>query len=191
MIGARFRGVKPLRCIAARHDILLDAKSRQEKAVDNIFRRERELDGLADGHVQLVDFAIAFLVLDFPHPLFAHDIDLGRIWRHARHAVIDARAPDKNEHGDEERNDTPGDLDAGRGSLAQTTIRPFASAVFEEEVEHRTENDQHEKGTECGQEPKEIIDLRCCGGGLRGKNRKLHPAPPLMGHKRLLRSRRK
>src|SRR5204863_7891470 len=73
------RRFEPDRTIPARHHIHLDAKSRHEETVEHIFRRHRQLDAAAYGDVQFIDFALAFEVLKFPHPLFGDDVDIHRI----------------------------------------------------------------------------------------------------------------
>ncbi len=80
-ICANTRRLKPFHCEPPRHDILLDAKRGNIKTVDHILGRKRKFHRATDRQMQFVDFAIAFLMLDFPHPLFANDIDFKRIRR--------------------------------------------------------------------------------------------------------------
>src|SRR4029079_3388040 len=86
VIPTRLRRCEPLRRVTARHDILLGAKARNKKIVDHIPRGHDQLDRLADWQMQLVDLAPSVRVLDFPHPLLAHHVDLSRVCRRAPHS---------------------------------------------------------------------------------------------------------
>ena len=43
---------------------------------------------LAQRHMQFVDFPVALGMLDFPHPLFAHDHRFQTARRHPLHLII-------------------------------------------------------------------------------------------------------
>ena len=79
--------------------------------MDDVLGRQREFHRAIYRKVQFVDFAIAFLMLDFPHPLFADDIDFQRVRRRNFFVKICFCAPRKNSHRDERGNDCPGDFD--------------------------------------------------------------------------------
>ena len=79
MILARLRRREPLGRVTTRHDILFVAKAGHEEIVDHILRSHDQLHRLSDRNVQFVDLAAAVRMLDFPHPLFADDVDLGRV----------------------------------------------------------------------------------------------------------------
>src|SRR5580704_11194184 len=64
MVGTGFGGSEPDGGIAAGEHVLLDAKCRHEKAVDHVLRGHNQFDVAADRHMELVDFALASLVLE-------------------------------------------------------------------------------------------------------------------------------
>src|SRR5258708_29646635 len=68
-IHARESGLKPLRRVPSGKNILLHAKSRDIKTMDDIFRRHGELHCSTCGDMELVNLAITICVLDLPHPL--------------------------------------------------------------------------------------------------------------------------
>src|ERR1035441_2722880 len=110
MIGASLGGMEPNRGVAAGQHILLDAECRNEKAVDHVLRSHDQLDIASHWNVQFVDLARAFLMLQLPHPLLGHNINLGGVSRGSALLKINHRTPSedkkKNEHGD----DGPGNL---------------------------------------------------------------------------------
>src|SRR5216683_2002103 len=95
MIAAGYCRFKPERGVATGENVLLDAKCGNEEAVYHVLRGHDQLDILAGGDVKLVDFALAFDVLNLPHPLFSDDVDFGRIG--GRRALLEKydRAPDE------------------------------------------------------------------------------------------------
>ena len=79
MIGAGLGGVEPRDGVAAGQHVLLHAEGGDEEAVNHVLRGHDQLDVAADGNVQFVDLALAFGVLDLPHPLLGDDVDFGRV----------------------------------------------------------------------------------------------------------------
>src|SRR5262249_33432772 len=98
---------EPERPVFAWNRVLLDAQRRNKKAVDDILRGQSNLDCGIPRHMKLVDFASAFGMLNFPHPLFANDVHILRSawWRFAVH--IDFRSPDEHDDRDHERHSGP------------------------------------------------------------------------------------
>ena len=174
MIRSSLRGMKPFGRIPAWHDILLDAECRQKKTVDHIFRSEQQLDRLPDRNVQFVDLTIAFRMLHFPHPLFSHDMQFHGIRRHPRHAVVNTRSPNEDSHHDCQWDEGPRDFDLQRRRLPQRAIDRLALPIFEQKIDHRPEDDQHQNRTQQSQRPKQIIHLRCGCGRLGRKEGNLH-----------------
>src|SRR5438270_12127896 len=77
MVSSGPSGTEPGGGVAAGDHVLLDAESGDIETVDDILRGQNHLDVASYGHVQLVDFVMAFFVLKFPHPLFSYDVDFG------------------------------------------------------------------------------------------------------------------
>jgi hypothetical protein len=66
---------------------------------------------MAERHVQHVDLAPAFHVLELPHPLLADHVDLERVGGWAAEAGVEAGTPEEGDHREPERDDSPGDLE--------------------------------------------------------------------------------
>src|SRR5260370_5036358 len=79
MIAARLGGGEPHRVVAAGHYVMLDAKSRNEKAVDDVFRRQRYLHWPANGHVEFVNLTRSFRILNLPRPRLSNPVNATRI----------------------------------------------------------------------------------------------------------------
>ena len=93
MIDSRLGGTKPGRGVAPGQNVLLDAEGRNIKAVDDVLRGQDHLHVTAHGYVQFVDLALAFFVLQLPHPLLGHDVDFGGAARWRPLPEVDHRAP--------------------------------------------------------------------------------------------------
>ena len=102
MEGAGPCGLEPEGAIFTWNGILLHAKSRHVEAVDHVLGRERNLDGRVLRHMQFVDLAPPFRMLNFPHPLLAYDVHvLSALWgRLTIHVHL--RTPDEHHEGNEE-----------------------------------------------------------------------------------------
>src|SRR5438874_2350211 len=81
MIGSGLVCFKPKGGVAPRNHVFLHPKRGHKKIVDHILRGHDELDRPTGGNMQLVDFRLALGMLNFPHPLFGHDVDLQRVIR--------------------------------------------------------------------------------------------------------------
>ena len=69
------------------------------------------LIGRPDRDVQLVDLALAFEVLELPHPLLADGVDLHRLVGRTAQVVEDRRAPAEHHHRDDRRDHAPQQLE--------------------------------------------------------------------------------
>ena len=81
VISSRRGGAKPQGCVAAGQNVLLNAKRGNEKTMDHVLRSHDQLDIFVHRDVQFIDLAHTLHVLNLPHPLLSHDIDLGRVLR--------------------------------------------------------------------------------------------------------------
>src|SRR5688572_32586292 len=102
MIRAGLGVFEPLRGVTPGNNVGLDAERRYEEVVNYIFSRHDQLDATTDRHVQLVDLTLAGGVLNLPHPLLPHDINLDSILRRTRILKIKLRAPREHAHRDNE-----------------------------------------------------------------------------------------
>src|SRR5215471_21503962 len=100
MIPARLRRPEPDGGVAAGEHVALHTKRRNEKVMDDILAGHGELDVTADRHVELINLHLPFGVLELPHPLFADDVDLHRLWRRTLHGHEKARTPAEHHHGE-------------------------------------------------------------------------------------------
>ena len=110
VIGAGLGGAEPGGRVAAGQHVLLDAESGNVEAVDHVLRSHNQFDVAADGHMEFIDLALAFVVLEFPHPLLGDDVNFGGIARRRAAFEINDCAPGKNHHEDKKRNDRPGNF---------------------------------------------------------------------------------
>src|SRR2546423_15019577 len=110
MVGSGTSGTEPCSGVAAGNHVLLDTESGDIETVDNVLRSQNHLDVASNGHVQFVNFAMAFFGLEFPHPLFCHHVDLGSSAR--RLALLEKvdRAPHEDDHENSEWHDRQGDV---------------------------------------------------------------------------------
>ena len=81
--------------------------------MDYVLRRERQLDSRILGHVQFVDLAPAFRMLDFPHPLLPNDVHVLSALRRRLTIHIYLGAPDEHDERNEERHGSPKQLQPG------------------------------------------------------------------------------
>src|ERR1019366_2970542 len=114
MIAAGHGGLKPERGVAPGQYVLLDAEGGDKEAVNHVLRSHEELDVLASGNVQLVDFALPLHVLDLPHPLLGDDVDFGGVGGRSAFLEVKDRAPDEEGQHHKERDNRPGEFEDGR-----------------------------------------------------------------------------
>src|SRR3954471_20643516 len=108
MIGAGLRGLEPGYRVTPGQHVLLDAELGNKEAVDDVLGRHDQFHIAPDGNVQRVNFALAFSMVEVPHPLRCEPVDFsgGASWRAL--LEIDYSSPGKYDHEDAERNDRPG-----------------------------------------------------------------------------------
>src|SRR5437764_14219422 len=75
--------------------------------MDDVLRRQGELDRCVDGHVQLVNFAAPLWMLDFPHPLFADNVDVFSSLRRSLAVHVHFGTPNKHDERDQEWHECP------------------------------------------------------------------------------------
>ena len=114
VVLARLGRVEPERRVAARDHVGLHAERRHEEGVDDVLGGRRQPHGPPDRHVQLVDLALPVGVLELPHPLLAHDVDVQGLGRRPGLREVDVRAPDEHHQADDQRDDRPADLERER-----------------------------------------------------------------------------
>ena len=107
VILAGFGGFEPRFEITARQDVSVQTKVRDEETVDHVLRDESELYRPADRNVKLVDLALTFRVLKFPHPLLRDDVDLDCVGRRANGGEVEFDAPEKDAREDDHWRDGP------------------------------------------------------------------------------------
>src|SRR5208283_4223767 len=169
VVGARLGGVEPEGCITAREHVLLDAEGGHEKAVDHVLRGHDHFDVAADGHMEFVDFALASLVLEFPHPLLRDGVDLGSILRRGAFMEEDHRAPDVKHHHHAEGDDRPGDFQlVGTFDLFGALSLTFAEPDGENR-EHAEDHRDHDARDHQQKDVEGIHVARVRGGAVRPK----------------------
>src|SRR5262249_24547156 len=171
-IDSRFGRLEPKARVAPRQNVLLEPKRGKKKIVDHILGCHHQFDWLPHRHVQLVDFPLPLRMLRFPHPLSADDANLeGVVWR-AENVNKNDRAPDKNHHGQTERNQGPKDLQP-EGSLDGSGSLIFSAAAIFDGEENNHEKDQRNEENRNGDKKKQKrVHLWRHGRGLLRKQRK-------------------
>src|SRR5437016_283291 len=123
--------------------------------------------------MQLVDFALPFRVLDFPHPLFANHLHVNRIRRSSFDSEIDHRAPCEESKRKDHRSKGPAALNPKRTGGWIGTIGGRAAAIFNREKNNRQKNDGHEKKRDQREREEQSVHFVRTGGSLRRKKTKL------------------
>ena len=137
--------MEPGRGVAAGQDVLLDAEGGNVKAVDHILRGQDHLYVTAQGHVQFVDLALAFFVLQLPHPLLGDDIDLGGAARRRALLEVDHRAPHEDHDKNTQRNHRPGHFQRGRAFDLFGCDPPAPAVANREHHDHGEDGHAHER----------------------------------------------
>src|SRR6202051_3710128 len=111
MIAPGHCGLEPHSSVAAGQNILLQAEGGNEEAVDHVLRGHDELHVLSGRNVEFIDLALAFDVLNLPHPLFSDHITFGFFG--GRIALLEKYncAPDKKSDHYKERKNRPSDFE--------------------------------------------------------------------------------
>src|SRR6266568_7332705 len=109
MISSGFGRTKPHDGVAAREYVLFHAKRGHVKTVNHVLRSHNQLDVAVNWHVQFIDLADAFHVLQLPHPLFCDDVNFTGVLGRSAHLEEENCAPDKDHYKNAKRNDGPAD----------------------------------------------------------------------------------
>src|SRR5436305_1904256 len=110
MVSTGLGGFEPGCGIATGQHVCLDPKYRNKEPVNHVLRNERDLDRTPCRNVERVDLALSSGMLELPHPLLAHSINLQSIGGRALYMEIQGSAPDKDHHRDAERDHRPHNL---------------------------------------------------------------------------------
>src|SRR5216684_1772196 len=152
MERSHFRGLKPERCVTPRQNVLLDAERRNKKIVNHVLRSHRQLDRTAERHVQFVDLALPFRVLDLPHPLSAGDEDFHRALGRLRIPEIQRGTPYEDHRDDQSGDGGPKHFERERSLDRLGAIVRRATPIFDHEIENDRENQSRKKQRDGGQE---------------------------------------
>ncbi len=169
MIAAGLVGGEPHGVVMARHHIVLDAQRGDEEAVDHVFGRQRDLHWPAYGNVQFVDLALAARILELPHPLLAHHVNIHRVGRGNGVQKEDLGAPPEEGEHHQEGDDGPGDFQPQR---AVDGLRNFIAAapVLDRKDEDHAEDEHRHHHAHQRQVDIQVIDVDGDrGSGFRPK----------------------
>ena len=164
-VFALFGGGEPHLVEASGHDIKLQPKGWDEKAVDDIFRAHHQFDGLAFRDMQL-GVNDAGWVGEIPVPLLAGDLDLQGIAGGVAHVEVAADAKIENKDDQNGRDDGPGQLEPRVVGAGDRRLTAFRAAVAPDKAHHQGHNDEHKKDTNGHDEIKEPVGLGRCLRGL-------------------------
>src|ERR1051325_3012581 len=107
-------------------------------------------------------------MLDFPHPLFAHDVDLCRIRRWTRHSEKDFSSPEEKAEKDKERRHRPRDLKRSLPPFSWRSISVRSASITNAKENDREENEQRHEATQREQSDEDVVDVGC---EIRGRRR--------------------
>src|SRR3954469_16423763 len=127
--------------------------------------------------MKFVDLSISLGMLNFPHPLFAYDVNLHGTGWHSLLTEVQLGGPAKKAHHQKKRDRDPSDLN---GEFRKTTPGSgyfLAPPVLYDEVKHWQQDHEDHEDAEADQGPVEVIHLPGKGRTLRWKNRKVHGLP--------------
>src|SRR5437660_751440 len=134
VIGAGLCRFEPLTRVSTGHDVCLDAKGGHKKVVDCIFRGHNELDLASDGNVKFVNLTLPCGVLNLPHPLLTHHINLIRVPGRSRLFEIELSTPGKHAHGNDKGNHRPEYLQCvGAGDRPRNFVWRAAAVLNDKE----------------------------------------------------------
>ena len=160
VVAAGLRGGEPHRVVAPGNDVRFHAEIRNEEAVDDVFRRHGQLHRTADRHVQLIELTGAVAVLQLPHPLLAHHVDLHRSLGRTGHVEEDLRAPEEHHHRDAERYERPQQLERDRAVDRLPHLVGVLAVVLEREHQDQHRNQQGEERRHGDEKEVQRVDLR-------------------------------
>jgi hypothetical protein len=114
-----------------------------------------------------VDLARAFLMLQLPHPLLGHNINLGGVPRESALLKINDRAPGEDEKKDEHGDDRPGNLQSG-GTFDLFRLRARAAPVLQDKHQNGGENRRTHERRQQHQKNVKRVHVRSAGRGPCG-----------------------
>ena len=109
--------------------------------------------------MKFIDFAISFRVLSFPHPLFADDVDFEGVGWRPLLVKIKIGPPGIEADHEQKWNCDPGNFDGDFGETRFTAIGLFATAIFEQEIDHRQQDEQDHRGAEGDEREIKVVHL--------------------------------
>src|SRR5215471_20414365 len=114
MIGTWLRGLKPDSGVAARNHVHLRAECRNIERMQYVLRDQSHSNSFANGDVEIIDLPLSTGMLELPHPLLAHAIDVHRRLRRMYLLEEENGSPGKHHHGDAKRHQRPENLERNR-----------------------------------------------------------------------------
>src|SRR6476646_2366801 len=154
MIRTGRRRREPAINVPVRQYVSLYPECRDKEVVNNVLRNQGHFDWTSAGDVQRIDFALATRMLELPHPLLAHAIDYQGVLGRVLNVIVEYRAPDKNDHGDTERDDGPhnfqqgGTVDLLRFLTRTSTVPDNKEEDQQGDEQGEERGDQHQKQVE-------------------------------------------
>src|SRR3954470_6259526 len=136
---------EPLAGVSPRDHVLFHTECWNKKTVDYILRGHGENHCAIDGHMQFVDLAFAFGVLQLPHPLSANHLHVDCVGRAAFHPEINECAPRKQSKSQHDRARCPAGLQQLRSGAWMRTVGFRSAPIFHRKKNDRQENDREEK----------------------------------------------
>ena len=164
MIGAWLGGSKPCHGVTAGQDVLLDAEGGHIKTMDRVLRRHDHLHVAAYRNVQFIDLALAFGVLQLPHPLLGHDVNFRGVAGGSALLEKDHRAPGKNHQEHAHGDDRPRQFQ-GRGAFDRLCLYSGAMAKLSREEDDADRNQKRHQPADHEQEDVERVHIARHGGG--------------------------
>src|SRR6266851_2905637 len=181
VIRARLGGAKPCHGVTAGQDVLLDAESGHIETMDRVLRRHNHLHVAAYRNVQFIDLALAFGVLQLPHPLLSHDVDFRGVAGWSALLEIDHRAPEKNHQEHAHGDNRPGQFQ-GRGTFDLLCLYSGTMAKLSREKDNADKNQKRYQPADDEQEDVKRIHIARHGGGALRPQWKIieHTLPALL-----------
>jgi len=170
VIHARLGGFEPEGVVAIGQDVHLHPERGYVEAMDDVFGDHFEHDGASERHVQLVDFAAALGMLDFPHPLLADDGKFDRVLGHGALFGVQHCTPQEERHRHEQRQNDPDGFEHPQAACcASRAVASGRTTIVEGQKDDRQENQHSEKHADGDQIEVQCIDGRSYRRGLFGK----------------------
>ncbi len=137
----------------------MHAEFRDEEVVNDVLRDHDQSDGLVDRDVEIVDLRLSGRMLELPHPLFRHDVDVHGLGRHPLDVEVDPRGPYEKAHEHDERDDDPRHLDQLVLDHYRRNFSGGTATVLDGEDDDRQRDQERHERTESHQKEIERVDL--------------------------------